>query len=437
MSLLRRLAGPCLFVLMCAAPALAQTPTRENPFPELQEARRWGPFMVVPRFKIDNIGYDNNVFLTSSNAVDFDGNPIKREGAWVLRAGPEITAQTAFGRRMMLTLHDRLGGEVFSRFSQLNHADNTFDAQFDLLLGPVLLTTEGGFGTTRWRPNRGPNNDFTTSVRQNDSNIKETVRVFAGPFTDVVVAASRGRFSYISDGKYASGLEGAGDVTLDTLLDRDQTEITGEVGWHIRPRTRVFGRYVQRASRFNATIGNYDRDTDQASRLLGVEFSASARISGRLLVGKTKLDTKDARFSSYDGVVAQTQLVYRPTGTSRITVSWERQPYFSTFDRNLYYLDTWKALALDLYIGAFWGVQGGYSVRDGDYPEPASAIYGVNLPAGSLRKDRTSDYYMGVLLRTKRAIEIGLRFGRRQRDSNYLAAVDDLKYFSTTGSYAF
>ncbi len=434
MSLLRRLTGPCLFVLMCSAAAFAQTPTRDNPFPELLDARRWGPFMVEPRFKIDNIGYDNNVFLTSSNATDFNGDPIRREGAWVLRGGPEITAQASIGRRMMLTLHDKLGGEVFSRFSQLNHADNAFDVQFDVLLGPALLTSEAGFSTIRWRPNRGPNSDFTTSVRQNDSNLKQTVRLFAGPFTDVVASVARSRYTYRSDGLYASGLEGVGDVSLDTLLDRDQTEITGEVGWRMRPRTRLFGRYVQRASRFNSTIANYDRDADQNSRLVGIEFSTSSRISGRLIAGKTKLDTKDARFTSYDGSVAQTQLVYRPSGTSRITATWERQPYFSTFDRNLYYIDTWKALAVDVYLGAFWGLQAGYSVRDGEYPEPSSGVF---MPEGLFRSDRTKDYYAGVLLRTRRGIEVGLRFGHRRRDSNYFLAVDDLKYFSTTGSYAF
>ncbi|MEN6524881.1 MAG: outer membrane beta-barrel protein [Candidatus Polarisedimenticolia bacterium] len=415
------LAGAAMLAAVGAAGA--QTPTRDAPFPELLGTRRWGPFLVVPRFTLDNIGYDDNVFLYSQ------ADPRPKETDYILRMGPEVRAQMPIGHRLALTIHDKLAGEVFARHSSLNHADNNFDGQFDALIGPALFTVGGTWNSYRWRPS----SEIVERVRENDVRVWQTARLFLSPRTDVSFTASTTRYRYNSELPYylLVGDEWT-QATIDEALDRDQKDRTAEVGWRIRPRTRLFAQYLDRDSDFRHMVGGESRNATERRRALGVEFSASSKLSGRLLAGTSKLEPKDASLGlrPFDGTVVSSELRYRPNGWTRFTATAERAPVFSVFERNLYYVDTYRGVGVDMYLGAFWGVQGGYSLRDSKYPEVSPTIHAP-------RDDRTKDSYVGALFRLKNGFEIGLRVGRRKRDSNLPTAVDDQRYVTTSGTYAF
>lgn len=420
-----------LCVLLLAAlgggGAAAQTPTRDHPFPELQDTRRWGPFDVHPRFVIDNIGYDGNIFLTPQ----VSSTP--RQSDIVIRMGPEVEGQTRFGHRMVLTVRDKLAGEVFLQHAGLNSLNNETEGQFDVLLGALLLTTKGRWASQFWRPS----SEVTQRVRENDASVSETLRVFVGPFTDFAVRAERLQYRYREPSTVFLVNVGTVDdpdfqqVTIDAALDRDETTVGGEIGWRPRARTRLFALYERRESTFKSVEVRHD--AVQKNGYLGLEFSPSSRLSGRFAWGRTDLEASDPAFGAapYSGPVALTQLVYRPTGFTRLTGRWEKQLFFSTFESNLYYRDDFRALALDNYFGVHWGLQMGYSLRDSDYPEPSPEL------GGARRHDQTKDYYAGLLFRLKGGFEVGIRYGRRQRDSNDIFAVDDQRYITTSGSYVF
>lgn len=426
-SLLGGLAAVTMLAACFAPPAAAQTPTREKPFPELRDARRWGPFLVDPGFVVDNLGYDDNVYLAS----DASGRP--KETDFVLRAGPNVEAQLAIGRRMRLTIHDRLRGEVFLKHSDLNHADNELEAQYDLLLGPVLLTTEGTWVTVRQRPWA----ELIERIRETRVGARQSARLFIGPFTDVVLRAGRTTHRYNDPGfDYFIDPSGSGEpigVSVSTALNRRQTDVSAEVGWRPRARTRVFLRVTERTSRFDSP--ELGRDTRDLRRQVGIEFHPDSRLSGRLILGRSKLENRDRTFSyaPYEGSIGEALVAYRPTGSTRITLRGERQLYFSLVGRNLYYVDTFRGASIDSYLGSNWGVQAGVSRRDADYPE--AGTFGPLL--GIKRHDETNDVYVGVLFRMRGGFEIGFRAGRRERDSNDPSVVDEQRYFTTTGSYAF
>lgn len=425
-----------LFGLLLAAfsfflgiPAFSQIPpTREKPFPEFLGARRWGPFLGDIRFSIQNFGYDNNIYLVSSH------DPYRKpQGDFVLRGGPEISAQALFRKKAALTINDRFAGEIFFRNSNLNHWDNNFDGQFDIALGPTVLSTKAVWNTVRWRPY----SELTQRVRQDDISVTQEAWIFVGPFTDMVFRYGRSRYRYNEPGYNVTIDPGTGEVTevtIDQALNRDTTEKSVEAGWKIRPNTRFFGRVLRKEIDFK--YAEITRDSEENRILGGFQFMRHAGLSGRLSLGRTELKAKgqNSTFKKFSGMIADASLVLRPSGTSRITATWRRDLYFSTYYSNLYFKETNRGLALDWYLGQSWGIQAGISRRESRYPEPDPP---GTPKAGQRRWDNTDEFYAGFLLRLKGGFEVGIKGGKRKRDSNIPSVVDDQTYITTTGSYVF
>ncbi len=425
--------------LGAALPAAAQTPTRDKPFPEVRGARHWGPFLVDPKFVIDNIGYDDNIYLApkdQSNRPATERIPL--ESDYVVRAGPDVTAQLAFGPNIMLTVHDKLSGEAYLDHSPLNSLSNAFDGQFDVLVGPALFSTKAIWQTTRWRPT----SEVRERVRQRTLSGTQSVRFFLGPKVDAVASfrADEFRFTnpdllagYNVDIDFDGTISDDERLSIGQALDREMEEVAGEVGWRPNSRVRFFVRVSERDATF--AYSTLRRDSNEQRGTAGVEFAASARVSGKIAFGIARLENKDKSlpYEPYDGGISEVQLVYRPTGRTRIKAVNERQLVFSTYQNNLYYRETTRSLAFDTYIGAAWGVTAGISRRVSAYPQPGTS--GTLL--GIRRRDELNDYFGGLLFRLKGGFEIGVRVGRQDRDSNELFAVDERSYITTTGSYVF
>jgi hypothetical protein len=422
-----------LAILICntlaSSPSLAQVPTRDEPFPQIREARRWGPFYVSRSFAIDNIGYDNNVFLVGEE----EDRPT--ESDFVVRLGPEIQAQLKLGHRMALTLRDKLTGEFWAEFTELNSISNDFEGQYDVLLGPVLLTSQGRWNTSFGRA-RSESDERT---RRRSTNLEQRLIWFITPKTDITVTYEARNIRY-SDEESSFLVDPDGDgtaerVDIETALNRDTDETRAELGWRPRNRTRFMIGYSSRDQDFLSDQAG--RDADETRVYVGAEFRPSAYISGRVEIGRAELKSTDAAtgfdYEPYEGTYSDTSLVYRPTGSTRISLGYEQEARFSTYDRNLYYEFTDQSLSVETYLGNWFGVQGGYSRRDLEYPEPNS----ISQPLGERREDTIDRYYGGLLFRLPRGLELGIRVGRRIRDSNVPFVRDEQNFLETSGSFRF
>ena len=414
-----------LAALLFSGSSSAQTPTRDKPFPELLDARRWGPVLVDPSWRIQNIGYDGNVFLVPDS--------VPKETDWFIRTGPDLRGQLRFGRHMALTFHDEFIWELYASHSDLNQTSNDFDGQYDLLLGPVLLTTKGRWASTFGRPN----NELDQRTRLDRTEIGETARFFIGSRTDLSTTFSVERMRY-NDPDYLVSIDpgGTGDIILlpiDNALNRDRKRWSTEWGWRPRGRTRLFAKYAILKDDFISDVRG--RDVEERRQTLGVEFVPNAFLSGRFEFGKSKLENLDKRFdfTPYNGTVSDTKLVYRPTGSTRVTADYERNVKFSTYENNLYFRETLTGLHLESYLGNNWGFQLGGNIRQLDYPEKNT----ITRPIGEKRSDEITDYFGGILLRLSGGVNFSLRIGRRVRTSNVKFAEDNQTYFSTSSSYRF
>ena len=120
------------------------------------------------------------------------------------------------------------------------------------------------------------------------------------------------------------------------------------------------------------------------------------------------------------------------TGATKITGKVERDVRFSTWENNLYYEYRLRSVNVDSFLGSVWGVQAGWSLRKLDWPEEGT----INL-VGECRHDEIEDTYVGVLVRLPAGVDLGLRFGVRDRTSNIPWAMDRQNYIMTTGRYTF
>jgi hypothetical protein len=423
----------CL-LLATSSLTLAQTPTREEPFPVLQDARRVGPFMLDPGFTVYNLGFDNNIFLVPKEAAALGLE--KRATDFVVRLGPDVQGQIRFGRRFAVTFKDALSGEFFASTTELNHWDNSFDGTFDAALGPVLLTTYASWATVKERPN----SDVDARPRRSESVVGQGARLFLSSQVDLFGKVTRRRLRY-SD---------RNDGNISVRLDRDSDEFTGEVGWRANRGIRFFARRIQRDDDF---VFDGNPDSKDRRTVVGVELRPNAFLSGSIAIGKARLAPADDTVTAkrFDGTVFDANVVYRPTGALRLTFGAKSDAYFSTYQDNVFYETKNRSAALDWFLGSRWGVQAGWSKEALSYPEisclvvasgeggttSGPCIDGFFTRKPGLRRDDIATLYGGVLFRLIGGFEIGVRLGKRKRDSNDLLAVDDQTFVSTTGSYTF
>ncbi len=411
--------------LLLAPPTLGQTPTRDQPFPRVEEARRWGPFLVRPLFVIDHIGYDDNIYLVPEQFR-------KPETDFVIRLGPDVTAQTRFGHRIALTLHDKLSGEVFLRHSNLNHADNDLKTRLDIFLNRFLLTTKVRWWTYRQRPN----SEIDERTRRDSRDLRQGIRLFASEKVDLYGEIRSNRIRY-TDPDYLYRVDPDGDgtsqvVTIGQALDRDQSEGSIEIGWRPRGTTRLFFRYRSRKDDF--VYDDLGRDSRERRHEIGIELRPKSFLSGRISFGKATLRAlhRDFPYRPYDGTVSRVQVAWKPTGTTKFTGKVERDVRFSTYQNNLYYEYRLRSLRVDSYLGSVWGVQAGWSLRKLDWPEK-----GTITLVGRRRHDDIRETFFGVLLRLPGGVDLGVRYGVRDRTSNEVWASDRQTYIMTTGRYTF
>ncbi|MBP7147041.1 MAG: outer membrane beta-barrel protein [Acidobacteria bacterium] len=440
----RRVLLAGVFVLAALAPAAAQTPTRDRPFPVIREARRWGPFLVDPSFVIDNIGYDDNVYFAPTNVDDADR---PRESDFVVRMGPDIRAQLQFGPRVALTFRDRASGEVFLSHSNLNHLDNTLEGQFDVLLGPLLLTAKGRLLTAEDRPY----SELVDRTKREEQGASIGARLFLTPRVDLGGSVGTVDTTYHDPNRFytifAPDPDGDGTVavttTIDQALDRSRTETQADIGWRPRGRVRLFLAYKEREVDFETNVEGVSRDSREEQQMAGLEFATDAYLSGRLIYGRSELNAVDSAglYRPFDGPVSDTELTYRPTGATRIRARYLRDIGFSTYLGNLYFEDTQRRLEMDVYTAGRWGFQVGASRQNTDYPEPGSYVEGPGNTAvidpDAFREDEITDYYGGLIFSLRGGLQLGLRYGVRDRDSTDPFAVERQHYITTTGSYSF
>lgn len=355
-----------------------------------------GPLRVLPTAGL-SIGYDTNVALTSDNEID----------SIVTRLSPGVRVQSGDARsRFTGTASADLGW--YDSSSQDDYVDYGISGEW--LYNPVVrhaFTVDGGW--RRGHDARG------TAAREGDlallplnpdeydaSNIGGRYRFGApGARGRLELEARQSFVTYKNNRQYTR------------FRDRDDLLVGGAFYWRLAPKTSALIRLDQLEADYDdATLDNTERH-----QYVGVEFDATAKTTGTIMVGQVQKDFDDPLRDDFSGFSWRAGLSYKPRTYSVIELSTGRE----TDETNGYgdfILRQDIALAWSHQWSERWSTQFDIGTANEDYR-------GVGLLPERQGRDDESTYY-GVAGQYQ--ISPWLRFGAGFKAYDRNSDIPELNY---------
>jgi hypothetical protein len=302
-----------VLLLACAAGCVAATAAAQTPADVRRDAQiRLGPVYASPRFAIEELGVDSNVFNNAEEKRDFTFTVAPAASIWV-----------PFGQRALFTAD--VGADVvyYQQYASERSIDPGVRLRGDVFIGRTTPFVEIGYLRTRQRPN------FEVDVRslreERDLRAGVDVRLFSK--VSVELNAGYRPVTFGQDARF-------NDVSLRETLNRTSTTAALVARYAATPLTTVMLTTEATRDRFELSPL---RNADSLRIVPGVELNPRALISGSAHVGFRRFAPLNGALEPFTGLVASTSLSYTLRGTTKVTVtasrditySYERvQPYF-------------------------------------------------------------------------------------------------------------
>lgn len=181
---------------------------------------------------------------------DAEGNVIPKTGDFIVRMGPGLKAQIRLGQWMALTLDDRISGELFLSNQDLNHFDNTLDAQYDLFPRPRPPDDQTRQALVQERPF----SEIDQRTKRDEVEMHQGVRFFLSPKFDLFRFFFQDDFRLQQSGSFVPDLSdpdgSAVYVDIASALNRERTEKRAEIGFRPRRTLRFFLSAMERETDF-------------------------------------------------------------------------------------------------------------------------------------------------------------------------------------------
>ena len=387
-------AAGCLVACLVGLPGPAADSKLEPP--DLATYLRWGPVRVRPGFQLSNLGYDDNILF--SDAQD-------KVADYTATLAPQLEGLVLFGDRAFLTFRERLEYTVYRRETDQNFLNSRSSARLTVPLQRIGFFTDVGLDNVKSRP----------VDRQDVRPKREENRFGAGVIlvpswrSEIEIAGTFSDFRYTDPDLNARIAE---------QLDREERGTRIDAGFRIWGRSRILLHAVRKTIEFDEPFRDNGVETPKDTRewraLTGLEFGKGGTLTGSFLVGWAVIDAKAPTRPDLEELVAEAELFYRLTSSTRVKLEVERLPGFSVNGADAYYLETEAKVRVVHYLNRLFGVESGFGVGRLAFPESE---------AGSPREDDIRRYDVGVRLRLAenslgRRVEYSLTVGRYRRESN-------------------
>ncbi len=412
------LAAAVFFLAPGAARALDPIPLEEPPRPP-ETRLHFGRFRVRPIFRIENLGYDDNVFLTGpgTEVADLTGSVI---------VGAE--GQAVFSDRAALTLAVEPGWTFYADTSSQNYNSITARARGDVFLRNASLSFAGTHVDTSERTG----NEIDRRARLLLTTLGGSAGLFMERRLSLLGGVTERSVRYPDESDIvipdptARGCA-ATATTLGDLLDRREREVA------IRPRYRTLGDGALFAE-FSHTDAQFDvctdRDTERRTLQLGLQNDPFSRLALRVQAGPARLDPRDPGRSGFSGILGRAEITWRPMDAWQVRGGWTRDTPFSIVGDNIFAEETNWSGSLLRSVGARVALEAGGTGTQLLWPEPTCLGFGSPGPTPTctgesiVRRDRIVEWFFGTRFRADRRTELSLRAAWRQRDSNVPGAED-------------
>jgi hypothetical protein len=302
--------------------------------PDPSETARFhlGPLSLTPKLGVRDLGVDTNVFnLSQTPERDLTATFSAGTDAWFRLGRAYFASRTVADWR------------YFQKSSSQRSVDLTQEGRVDLDLLRFVPRAGGGVVNSRQRPN----DEFDLRVQQRNTAAFAGVMVPVGSRGQLDLEFRRQEYDYGS-GKF-------GDADVASALNRTSETAAVMAGFEVTPLTRLVLRADVRKDRFEFSE---KRNSDSVKVTPGVEFEASALISGHAYAGYRQFTSPSVEVPDVKGFVAAVELKFVAADTFRVTGQLKRDLDYSLDLDETVYVSTLAGVDVLQALGLDWDVVG-------------------------------------------------------------------------------
>ncbi|MEW6365269.1 MAG: outer membrane beta-barrel protein [Acidobacteriota bacterium] len=403
-----RNAASLLLAACLAGPNVCSGIESEDPIEKIRRMYddapfRLGPFKASPELFLNNAGVDDNVWGAYEDPIrDF-----------TFTAGGGGTLFLRAGHRVLLSVHETPSYVYFNETEQLRGWNNALTVRQHVALNRFLVTFTEAASIVRERYS----SEMDAPPRHKENAIEGSVLWLTAQRTSLEI---RGRGTQI---RYTD--EDFEGQNLDTLLSRDETLVAGRLYYQLFPKTKLFveGEGVRYAFRDDPEA----RDSRSRGLYAGFEFSPEATLSGAVRLGYESFEPLDPAAKSYDGIAGEAKIAYRFMSRFVARGLFSRNPYFSVYSDNTYFLETRAGIGGTVYLLRGLRIEYDYTRGENSYPEEPSP------------ENRVDRYYINqfrLAYRLRRHWDLGLSVYQWSRDSTVTDLGDNRTTWGFNLAYA-
>lgn len=268
-----------------------------------------GPMRVLPTLGV-SIGQDDNVLRSANNEIS----------SFLTVVSPGIKIETGDSvRRFVFSYEGEIGRYSKDEANGSDFDDHLLAASVDL--NPTdRLRIKGGAGYARGHDNRGEG-------AQQGQFIAAEVDEYRRTNADVTVAygapGARGLLEFSAG---TTDLAYRNNRQYTRFRDRSDTYVGLLGGWRVGGRTSAIGSVTSTDISFDETPAlRPSRDSTELEYMVGVNYDATGKTSGRALVGRIEKDFDDPRVADFSGIGWTVGAQFRPRTYSVFDLTTSRR----------------------------------------------------------------------------------------------------------------
>ncbi|MBD3414293.1 MAG: outer membrane beta-barrel protein [Candidatus Aminicenantes bacterium] len=358
-----------------------------------------GPFYLMPRIRLRNIGYDGNVYRERE-----EDDPVQD---YTATFSPEVTAYLLVGHSMILSFRENPEYVYYVNQERERRWNHIYSPEIKWkLFNRFVLGGKYNYANRRYR--------FSTEV---DFRVNVQTKQYEGSlFYETARETSLG-VRYLHQNFTYQDVDVPGTVfPWFSRLSRDEDTVTGELYYQLLSDSYFFLRGGYTQHRFLDVEASW-RDSDSRQMFAGLQFPLLGRMRGTLSLGYKWFVPLDEEREDFSGLVGNADMEYR-LRRIRLRAGYNRDNYFSYWGENLFYLGNQINGGVSFYISPSLRLDYDFRYGNNDYLEEALWGGPEGEPDLIRRKDIFTIHTVGVAVRILRDIGIGLNLNYWKRETN-------------------
>ncbi|MCD6193937.1 MAG: outer membrane beta-barrel protein [Candidatus Aminicenantes bacterium] len=361
---------------------------------------KFGPFRLLPRFRLRDVGYDGNVYYQRE-----EDEPVSDYTATL---SPEIGVNVLFRNYLILKLRENPEYVYYLAEKRERRWNNVFSPEFKLLLFHRFTL---GWSYTNSRRRRRATSEF--DVRANEYR-KEYKGSF---FYETARETSLGLMIQQAEITYEDITTPGEEIYLSRRLNRRETSAHGEFYYRVFSASFFFLKGGYTDYKFLHEEAR-DRDAYSYQGYIGLRFPALGKVRGLVSLGYKRLVPRREGVKGFAGLVGNSEVQYR-LWRFVLRTGFLRDSIFSYWTNNLYFIETSLWEGASFYLSRRLRLDYRFRYGEGRYPEPMP----MTLPEGGVEYIKRRDIYrthtVGLVFRVYGTTGVGVQAVLWERKTNY------------------